>query len=342
MEKIDFVITWVDGTDPQWLAEKKKWEKLAGIVREDDANADCRYRSDNDELRYWFRAVEKYAPWVNKIFFVTCGQKPDWLNEAHPKLRLVNHEDYIPSKYLPTFNSLSIELNFHRIKDLSEHFVLFNDDMFLLQPLNEDFFFKFGNPVLHTDLRYMDFSIEFMNIARIMFNSYCVVNASFDIGKSIWNNRKKWFSVKELGYIRAMKNYVCYLANKKLPISAYGHVAIPHLKSTMQEVWDCHAEIMEQTSNQKFRTDNQVIHWLMCAWNQAKGSFYPCNAVRRGIAFNISTQNINAVETAIKQQLYPQVCLNDSSRNDDNEKCTQIILDAFGEILPNKSSFEKF
>ena len=342
MEKIDFVITWVDGTDPRWLAEKNKWEKLAGIVREDDANADCRYRPDNDMLRYWFRAVEKFAPWVNKVFFVTCGQKPDWLNEAHPKLRLVNHEDYIPAQYLPTFNSLSIEINYHRIQDLSEHFVLFNDDMFLLQPLNEDFFFKCGNPVLDTSLRYPIINIEFMNIARIIFNSYCVVNASFDIGKSIWENRRKWFSIKELGYRRAIGNFLCYLANQKLPVRSYGHNAIPHLKSTMQELWDCHAEIMEQTSMQKFRSDNQVIHWLMCAWNQAKGCFYPGNALKRGIYFRISNNTVYDVEAAIKQQLYPLVCLNDSSENDDNEKSTRIILDAFGEILPEKSSFEKF
>lgn len=342
MEKIDFVITWVDGTDSQWIAKKKKWEKLAGFVREDDANADCRYRPDDDVLRYWFRAVEKFTPWVNKVFFVTCGQKPAWLNEANPKLRLVNHEDYIPAEHLPTFNSFVIELNYHRIKDLSEHFVLFNDDMFLLQPLKEDYFFKSGKPVLDTYLKYTDISGEFINISRVKFNNYYVVNTSFDIGKSIWDNRRKWFSIKELGYKRAMKNFVCYLANKTLPVGSYGHMALPHLKSTFQELWDCHAEIMEQTSKQRFRTDNQVDHWLMCAWNQAKGCFYPSNATRRGKAFNISTSNINKVKAAITQQLYPQVCLNDSSMNNDPEKCSKIIFEAFGNILPDKSSFEKY
>lgn len=342
MEKIDFVLTWVDGTDPQWIAEKRKWEKAAGIVREDDANADCRYRPDDDVLRYWFRAVEKFTPWVNKVFFVTCGQKPAWLNEANPKLRLVNHEDYIPAEYLPTFNSFVIELNYHRIKDLSEHFVLFNDDMFLLQPLKEEYFFKSGKPVLDTYLKYTLVKSDSINIKRVMFNNYYIVNTSFDIGKSIWVNRRKWFSIKELGYKRAMRNFLCYLANKTLPVGAYGHIALPHLKSTFQELWDCHTELMEQTSKQKFRTDNQVDHWLMCAWNQAKGCFYPSNAIKKGEVFNISTNNINEVESVIKQQLYPQVCLNDSSNNNDPETCSKIIFDAFREILPDKSSFEKY
>jgi hypothetical protein len=59
--------------------------------------------------------VEKYAPWVNRVFFITCGQCPPWLNRNHPKLRLVDHKDFIPLEYLPTFNSMTIELNLHRI-----------------------------------------------------------------------------------------------------------------------------------------------------------------------------------------------------------------------------------
>ncbi len=98
MEQIDFIINWVDGVDPNWLAEKKKWECIENqtVSKSDDSNSACRYRSNDELLRYWFRSVEKFAPWVNKIHFVTCGQKPCWLNESHPKLHMVNHEDYIP------------------------------------------------------------------------------------------------------------------------------------------------------------------------------------------------------------------------------------------------------
>lgn len=343
MEKIDFVVTWVDGNDPRWIAEKRKWEKAAGIVREGDANADCRYRPDVDMLRYWFRGVEKYAPWVNKVFFVTCGQKPDWLNENHPKLRLVNHTDYIPSEYLPTFNSFVIELNYHRIKELSEHFVLFNDDMYLLQPLKEEYFFKSGQPVLDAYLRQtVSKSDSINNIKRVMFNNYFMVNTSFDIRKSIWENRRKWFSIKELGYKRALRNYLCYIANTTMPVGLYGHSALPHLKSTFQELWDCHTELMEQTSKQRFRTDNQVDHWLMCGWNQAKGCFYPCKVIERCQMYDISSENVDEAASVVRQRLCSQVCLNDSRFNDDPEKCSRIILDAFGDILPDKSSFEKY
>ena len=102
---IDFVIPWVDGSDLEWRKNKNKY---SGKIDEPVDITDARYR-DWDILKYWFRGVEKYAPWVHKIYFVTCGQKPDWLNENHDKLVLVNHEDYIPHEYLPTFSSHTIE-----------------------------------------------------------------------------------------------------------------------------------------------------------------------------------------------------------------------------------------
>ena len=63
-EAIDFVITWVDGEDPIWQEEKAKYSDVGSDKRK------SRFR-DWDQLRFWFRAVEKFAPWVNKIHFVT-------------------------------------------------------------------------------------------------------------------------------------------------------------------------------------------------------------------------------------------------------------------------------
>ncbi len=129
MNKIDFVLLWVDGNDSVWQQQKNLYLSQEISVPLGDANGNCRFR-DHGLLRYWFRSVERFAPWVNKVFFVTCGQKPEWLDESYSKLCLVNHKDFIPAEYLPTFHSNTIELNLHRIDTLSEHFVLFNDDMF--------------------------------------------------------------------------------------------------------------------------------------------------------------------------------------------------------------------
>ena len=136
---IDFVITWVDGSDPKWLTDRAKY------VLEDERIDESRYR-DWGFLRYWFRAVEANAPWVRKIHFVTYGHIPEWLDVSNSKLHIVKHEDFIDKKYLPTFNSCAIEMNLHKIPGLAEQFVYFNDDMFLNKPVKPEFFFKDGLP----------------------------------------------------------------------------------------------------------------------------------------------------------------------------------------------------
>ena len=341
MEKIDFILTWVDGSDPNWIVEKRKFQEKGETPSVlDDSNTDCRYRPDTELLRFWFRAVERYAPWVNKIYFVTCGQKPVWLNENHPKLNLLSHKDYIPSQYLPTFNANTIEMNFHRIDELSEHYVYFNDDMFLIRPILPEFFFKRGVPVLSTDLRYYK-GIGYNNWSRLIFNDYCLVNMSFNIHNTIWENRNKWFNVKDLGIKRTIHNLACFMVNKTLPVGLYSHVAHPHLKSTLQEIWDKYPDIMDQAMRHKFRSDDQVNQWLLCAWNQAKGNFYPAHESKIGINFSLSPDNIENVCEVIRNQQYPQVCINDTKSNIDPEHSISKIINSFKSILPEKSAFEK-
>ena len=341
MEKIDFILPWVDGGDPKWRSLKENYlhQIKPNPDIDDDANAECRYR-DMGLLKYWFRGVERFAPWVNKVFFVTCGQKPDWLNVEHPKLVLVNHEDFIPSKYLPTFNSSTIEDNFHRIPDLSEQFVLFNDDVFLLKPINSQFFFRKGAPVLPCNM-YISRYYGNSSWSRVCLNDYCTVNEHFDIKQSIWDNRRKWFSISKLGVKLAFMNYVRYQVNKTFCVKGYEHLANPHLKSTFQEVWSKCPAIMEASSLSRFRSDVQVNQWLMVAWNLAKGSFYPVREGKRGVQINVSTNSLDTIRSIIEQQKLPLLCTNDTFANDDFEHCFYEIGKSFETILPQKSSFEK-
>ena len=87
MSDIDFVITWVDGDDPAWKEERAKYDHPEGCISNSN---DSQYR-DWGILPYWFRSVERYAPWVRRIHFITCGHYPEWLNLDHPKLLFVKH-----------------------------------------------------------------------------------------------------------------------------------------------------------------------------------------------------------------------------------------------------------
>ena len=103
--------------------------------------SDNRYR-DNEELRYSLRSVFRFAPWVRNIYVVTANQVPSWINMAHPRLHMINHDEIFQnaSKDLPTFSSPAIESNLHRIPGLSQKFIYFNDDVMLGAPTwPEDF-----------------------------------------------------------------------------------------------------------------------------------------------------------------------------------------------------------
>lgn len=339
MGKIDFIIPWVDGADTTWLASKHRYSNDASTSSQAiDANSACRYH-DNGLLRYWFRCVETFAPWVNIVHFVSCEQFPGWLNKNHPKLNIVNHSDFIPKEYLPTFNANTIEMNFHRIVNLEEKYVYFNDDTFLLNRISPEFYFFNDAPILETDLRYTN-KIGYNNWSRLLFNDYCIIKENFDTERSIWANRRKWFNIKELGVKRAVKNFLCFYTNRTLPVNLYGHIPLPHLKSTLKELWDKCPEEMSQMCTHKFRTDDQINQWVLCAWNQAKGQFYPTRPQAKGRNISITSDNIDWICRIIRNQELPQVCLNENEQTMDADRCYELIRKAFDEILPQKSSFE--
>ena len=340
-DRIDFVVTWVNGSDPAWLAERHRYENgsTRGQLAGGEANAECRYR-DNGLLRYWFRAAEKFAPWVNHVFFVTCGQKPDWLDESNPKLKLVRHADYIPAEYLPTFHSDTIELNLHRLKDLSEHFVLFNDDMFILRRLKPTHFFRNGLPVLDCDLgipRWLGWSTA----GRVVVNNSGALKQSLDVERLVWKNILKFVNVRSLGLGRAAKNLLSFAINRVYIPGTFGHVGLPHLKGTFDDIWSAQPALLDMTSRSRFRIDCGVSHWLACAWNVVNGWFYPTNEKRGGKSTVIDEEHLAQICEDIRRQVCPQLCLNDTEHVKDSRRCTAEIAKAFDSILPDKSTFEK-
>ena len=338
MEKIDFVLTWVDGQDPQWLAEKKRYEGTESIP-DGDANDDCRYR-DFGLLRYWFRSVERFTPWVNKIYFVTCGQKPDWLNESNPKLELVDHRDFIPSEYLPTFNSNTIELNLFRIDSLSDHFVLFNDDIFLLRPLPPEFFFRNGDPVLPCELAIPAW-LGYNGASRVALNNSGVLKYSMNVERQVWKHWNKFFNIPALGLLRAVKNLMAITVNRSVIFGSFGHLAQPHLKSTLAEIWNRKPDLMDRVSRSRFRNDEGVSHWLACGWNMLDGHFYPAHERQRGSSVYLTDNTADRVCRTITGQSCPVFCINDQPGSDDIFQLFGKAAEAFETLLPEKSSFEK-
>lgn len=331
MNTIDFVVTWVDGNDPDWLREREQYMPS----RNDSGTSVNRYR-DWGLMRYWFRAVEKFAPWVNKVYFVTWGHYPEWLNLDNPKLMLVNHKDYIPHEYLPTYNTNVIELNLHRISELSEHFVLFNDDVFLTDHVTETDFFVKGVPCDVAMLGQLSALTPEDVFPHMILNNMAVINKYFDKKTVVRDNWSKFFSLK---YGKEIIRNILLYNSRYFSCFYEPHLTIAFRKKAYEEIWEKEPMLLANTSRNKFRTKDDVTDWLIKAWQTCKGQIVP----RRfdwGKCFSIGDDA--DITKAITSGEYKVICLNDSNPNLDFEKNQAELVAAFEEILPDKCSFEMY
>lgn len=330
MDNIDFVIIWVDGNDPAWIAEKKKY-KPGGHTD----NRVQRFR-DWDNLMYWFRGVEKFAPWVNKIHFVTWGHLPEWLNTEHPKLNIVKHSDYIPEKYLPTFNSNPIELNLHRIKGLAENFVFFNDDMFIISPVKQELFFKNDYPCDSAVLNVHCYSMESVCLHPQV--DIGLVNKHFKMKDVIKSNPFQWFNPK---YGKELLRTIALLPCPRFPGMWQHHLPASYKKSTFEDLWELEYNELDETCTHKFRYILAYNQWLFKEWQIAKGEFYP-RKTNIGKSFQLGDFHSSSdVCQYITRQKGKMICINDGNMTDSEfESNKKAVNDAFDKILPEKSGFE--
>lgn len=323
-QKIDIVVTWVDGTDPKWLEEKSKYAPVTSHSTADTAN---RY-APSDLFKYWFRGIEKYVPWVNKVFFVTYGHTPEWLNINHPKLRIVKHEEYIPSEYLPTYNSNVIELNLHRIEDLSENFILFNDDMFITQSVSETDFFVDGK-VKSIAVYKPILPIESFNHTQL--NNTIVINKYFKSREQIKKHPLKFFRLKNKQH--NLNNLVALLYPSIIGYNT-GHYSYAHYKSTFEKIWEKEAKLLSEMCKNRFRSETDLSHYLMLHWNIEEGNFVPQD-VDFGKYF--SNNQIEETSRELTRNKYKVICINDDTNSTDLERK---LVDKFQYKFPEKSSFE--
>lgn len=217
---IDMVYLWVDGSDPEWQATFTKYYPKASVKN-------SRYTSA-DELKYALRSVERFAPWINRVWLVTNGQVPKWLTKYHPKLTLVTHEQIIDKKYLPTFNSQAIECNIHKIDGMAECFLYGNDDMLFGAPVYpSDFFTANGKAIM----RFSGGSVRSENggIFNDMKNNAAEILDS-EFGEQKW--KRGWH------YIKAYNRSMMADAEERAP-QAYHRSRSNKTRRSSDVAWNC-------------------------------------------------------------------------------------------------------
>lgn len=328
--EIDFVVTWVDMNDPEWKEEFARYSTKK--VEEKNGVSDARFR-DGGFLKYWFRGVEKFAPWVRRIHFVTSGQKPAWLDTGNPKLNLVNHSDFIPQQFLPTYNSVVIERYMHRIPGLAEHFVYFNDDFYITNAVTPERFFRNGLPC---DIAAFLYNPSWSQWYKRIKNNLKIINRHFDKKKVMARDHSKWFD-PSYG-LRARWNYLLRPYGKFITLRT-PHNAQPYLKSTFEEVWAVAEKELTETSANRFRSVTDYTPELFRTWQICRGNFEPYNTYRDTKMFPLMVKSGQAIR-AIYMQTYSLICLNDNVHIRNYDEVMAQIRKAFDHILPDKSSFE--
>ncbi len=327
MNDIDVVIIWVDGNDVEWQKQKEQYQK-----NDNGDGRDIRFR-DWDNVQFIFRGIEQYMPFVRDVFFVTCGHFPKWLDKNNPRLHLVKHEDFIPKEYLPTFSSHTIELNLHRIKGLSEKFIYFNDDLFVVKKCKESYFFRNDLPVRVAALD----AYAFKSTWKSYVGAACVsiINDHFNKKQVIIKNWKKWFCLR---YGMCLYKTIVLLPWKYFTGIKHSHLPEPYIKSTFYELWEIEHDKLDATCKHKFRTGTDVNQWLVGYWEIVTNKFNPGKIRGKSIYIHNEKDALNCRRVFKNSYM---IAINDSCESYEVfEKCESIINGYLYELLPNKSSFE--
>ena len=170
------VITWVNGSDPNYMKHREidckafytsEWGKVPASMCDPHWRL-ARVRNMG-EILFLIRSIETNLPWFQGTIFLVMD---DWSEPPAyfefdkttrlaknfgsptaaigPTLRLMRHSEFIPKALLPTYSAYAIIPHLHRIPGVKEIFAHIEDDNIVARPLPPTAFVTpFGGPQLY-------------------------------------------------------------------------------------------------------------------------------------------------------------------------------------------------
>lgn len=308
IEPVDIVYTWVDGSDPTWLAKRAAW---SGEGYSPDSQIASRFES-HDELRYSFRSIEMYANWFNRVHLVTDTHVPAWLDQQHPRLQVVDHRELFSPSELPVFNSHAIEARLHHIPGLAERFIYLNDDVFFGRPVTPELFFTGpGQPKFFPSKANIDPAprrIDDVSVTSAAKNNRALLEAA--LGRTLTTKLK--------------------------------HTPHAHRVPILREMEERFPEVFSENVRARFRsaTDHSIVSSLAQRYGAATGQ-----AVVGGIRYNyadISRPDIEATLSKwLRERTFAVFCLNDTGSREVTDAARSAMDEFLRSYFPLPSSFEK-
>lgn len=334
---VDVVICWVDGNDPAWLEEKSRYDSSGFIA----ANVGVNRFRDWGWMKYWFRSIETYLPWVRKIHFVTWGHLPEGIDPDCEKLHIVTHRDFLPPDALPTYSSKALECGLARIDGLAEHFLYFNDDIFVERPMEKSDFFdrKTGYPKLFFEEMPLVFKLPDRDWCIMQANALALVNKHFPKKKvPLRAYPGRYISTRYPLHTNIRTLLLKLLYPKHYAGFANFHTVGIYRKQAFLELEEKEPEIVRKTIYTRFRRNEGLNQCAFLWWQLGSGKFKP-GSVKTAL-FNLEEKTIEKVEKAILQPSADVICLEDPDYPIDFETCRDRVNAAFEKRLPAKCVFE--
>lgn len=295
---VDYVFPWVNHLDRFWRESYLKAAKAEGQKICVDGE---RFR-DFRTMKYQLRGIDRFMPWVDRAIILVSSksQIPQWANIK--TLTFITHDQFIPKKFLPTFNSNTIEMFLANL-DLSERVIYSNDDFYVMAPTVEsDFFSEEGYPKIY------------MKAKQKVKNPFqkCVKRTSDLV----------------INDFASMLDPDLYWRPP--------HAQTPLLFSCIKEVYAKHKDEIEKSVT-KFRDlDKNLNQYMYADYQICSGKWKQVPKISRYL--EMSAANLETIEEQMRRPDLPLLCLNDTPKT--NEKVVLLVQRLFKEIFPDKSRFE--
>ena len=248
---IDAVILWVDGNDPVLAAKRDLYLVKESKTASHPGALPLRFASSG-EIRYCLFSILTFAPFIRNIYIVTDGQNPGLGTETEKlfpgrsaSVKIVDHKEIFRGyeQYLPSFNSSSILSLIWRIEGLSDNFVYFNDDFFLIRDIRPEDWVLNGRPVLRGEWRLPPFRILLGNRLKTFVNRKLRRNSSYLPKISFYI--RQWQTAKLTGN-RGRYFFHC-------------HIPYPMNRVLLEDYFSDNRELLEENISYRFRSREQFL-----------------------------------------------------------------------------------
>lgn len=294
--KVSYVFPWLNPLDTEWQESYEKYsDKKLNL-------SNPRFR-ENSMIRYNLRSVAECAPWIDELIILISSESQilPWMNRD--TIKFVCHKDFIPQKFLPVFNSNTIEMFLANV--ITNPYIIYgNDDCYFSRKTDvNEFFSKDGVPIFFTKRKTFNNSSAFQNTC---YNSFNLIRSDY------------------------MNDFGAY---EYLGIP---HAQVPMLRSSIREVYKKH-RIHIECKITRFREPkinvNQYIYsdWQYLSKNHIRG---PKNYSYVGI----NLKNAAAAQQALEDNTKPLVCFNDIDSTDNIS--LKVFTGMLAEKFPNKCKYE--